>query len=107
NSLLVLDDADLDAAVSGAAWASWLHQGQICMSAGRHLVHRTVAAAYTERLADKARALPVGDPHTQPVALGPLITPKQLQRVHGIVQASVRMGARLLAGGTFEGPFYA
>ena len=38
SALIVHDDADLDLAISGGAWASWLHQGQICMSAGRHLV---------------------------------------------------------------------
>ena len=106
NALILLDDADLDLAVCGGAWASWLHQGQICMSAGRHLVHQDIAAAYTERMAEKAKALPVGDPHTQPVALGPLITAKQAANVHRIVQASIQMGARLLAGGTPNGLFY-
>ena len=106
NSLIVLDDADIDMAVCGAAWASWLHQGQICMSAGRHLVHSSLHDTYVQRLAEKARALPVGDPHTQPVAIGPLITAKQLERVDRIVQESVRMGAKLVAGGTFERQFY-
>ncbi len=107
NALIVLGDADLDAAINGGAWASWLHQGQICMSAGRHLVHQDLAAEYAERMAEKARALPVGDPHTQPVALGPIITAQQVQRVDRIVQASIAMGARLLAGGTYQGQFYA
>jgi len=107
NALIVLDDADLALAISGGAWASWLHQGQICMSAGRHLVHRTVAAEYAERMAEKAKALPVGNPHTHPVALGPIITARQVARIDRIVQASVQMGARLLAGGTHDGPFYA
>jgi benzaldehyde dehydrogenase (NAD) len=106
NALIILNDADLDLAVSGGAWASWLHQGQICMSAGRHLVHKSLVDSYTQRMAEKARALPVGDPHTQPVALGPIITRQQVQRVDRIVQESVRMGARLLAGGTPDGQFY-
>ena len=106
NALIVLDDADLDLAVSGGSWASWLHQGQICMSAGRHLVHEKLAAAYAQRMADKAKALPVGNPFTQPVALGPVITAAQVQRVHRIVQESVKMGAKLLAGGTPDGQFY-
>lgn len=106
NALIILDDADLDQAVCGAAWASWLHQGQICMSAGRHLVHRSLAGAYAQSLADKAKALPVGDPHTQPVALGPIITAAQVQRLDRIVQESVAMGAKLLAGGTPNGQFY-
>jgi benzaldehyde dehydrogenase (NAD) len=106
NSLIVLDDADLELAVCGGAWASWLHQGQICMSAGRHLVHKSLHDSYAQRMAEKARALPVGNPHTQPVAVGPLITAKQLERVDRIVQESVRMGAKLLAGGTHERQFY-
>ena len=106
NALIVLEDADLELAACGAAWASWLHQGQICMSAGRHLVHESIAEAYAQRMAERAKALPVGDPHTQPVALGPIITAQQVQRVDRIVQASVAMGARLLAGGTPNGPFY-
>lgn len=107
NALILLADADLDAAVMGGAWASWLHQGQICMSAGRHLVHESIAEDYAQRMAAKARALPAGDPHRQQVALGPVITEAQLQRVKRIVDESVAMGARLLAGGTHEGPFYA
>ena len=107
NALIILDDADLELAICGGSWASWLHQGQICMSAGRHLVHKDIAEAYTQRMAEKAKALPMGDPHTQAVALGPLITAKQVERVDRIVQASVNMGARLLAGGTHNGQFYA
>src|SRR5690606_22433983 len=77
NSLIILDDADLEMAICGGSWASWLHQGQICMSAGRHLVHRNLYETYANRMAEKAKALPVGDPHTQPVALGPIITAAQ------------------------------
>jgi benzaldehyde dehydrogenase (NAD) len=106
NALIILDDADLELAVCGGSWASWLHQGQICMSAGRHLVHQDMAEAYTQRMAEKARALPVGDPHTQAVAIGPLITAKQAANVDRIVQESIKMGARLMAGGTSNGRFY-
>lgn len=106
NALIILDDADLELAICGGSWASWLHQGQICMSAGRHLVHKKLAGAYAQRMAEKAKALPVGDPHTQPVALGPIITAAQVQRVDRIVQESVKMGAKLLAGGKPNGQFY-
>ncbi|MGV3572458.1 MAG: benzaldehyde dehydrogenase [Ramlibacter sp.] len=106
NALVILDDADMDMAVCGGAWASWLHQGQICMSAGRHLVHRSLHETYARRMAEKARALPVGDPNRQQVAVGPLITAKQVERVDRIVQESIRMGATLLAGGTFDRQFY-
>ena len=106
NALIILDDADFELAICGGSWASWLHQGQICMSAGRHLVHKSLAASYAERMAEKAKALPVGDPHTQHVALGPIITAAQVQRVDRIVQESVKMGAKLLAGGQPNGQFY-
>ncbi len=105
NSLILLEDADLEAALCGGAWASWLHQGQICMSAGRHLVHESLAPAYVQRMAEKARALPIGDPFREPVAVGPLITEAQAARVQRIVDDSVRMGAKVVAGGQARGRF--
>lgn len=106
NSIIVLDDADIDAAASNCRWGAWLHQGQICMTAGRLLVHEKVAKALVERLVAVANALPVGDPASGKVALGPIINDAQLQRVHGIVQDSIAAGAQLKAGGTYEGLFY-
>jgi benzaldehyde dehydrogenase (NAD) len=106
NALVVLDDADLDRALSAAAFGSFMHQGQICMTTGRHLVQDSIADEYVARLAEKAAALPVGDPFTGPVALGPLIDAGQRDRVHALVTASVDSGARLAAGGTYEGLFY-
>jgi len=61
----VLDDVDLDRAVSAGAWGSFLHQGQICMTTGRHLVHEAIYEDYVARLADKAGHLPVGNPVTE------------------------------------------
>jgi len=106
SALIVLDDADLDRAASAGAWGSFLHQGQICMTAGRHLVHESVAGAYVERLAAKAAHLPGGDPAAGQVALGPVIDEGQRDKIHGLVTASVDAGARLAAGGTFDGLFY-
>jgi benzaldehyde dehydrogenase (NAD) len=106
NAFIVLDDADVEAASSAGAWGSFLHQGQICMTAGRHLVHEKIADAYLEALAARARHLPVGDPHTQEVAIGPLIDPGHVQRVDELVQEAQRAGARILAGGQAASPFY-
>lgn len=106
NSLIVLDDADPDIAAANVAWGAYLHQGQICMASGRILLQRGIAAAVTERLLEKAKHLPVGDPMSGAVALGPLINARQVQRLHGIVNDSVAAGATLLAGGTFDGQFY-
>ncbi|MEV2237383.1 benzaldehyde dehydrogenase [Micromonospora sp. NPDC049891] len=106
SALVVLDDADLDLAVSAGAWGSFLHQGQICMTTGRHLVHESLAERYVTELAAKADHLPVGDPAKEQVALGPIIDEAQRDKIHSLVTSSVDAGARLAAGGSFEGLFY-
>ena len=106
SALIVMADADLDKAASAGAWGSFLHQGQICMTTGRHLVHESIYDEYVGKLADKAGHLPVGDPASGQVALGPIIDERQRDKVHGLVTASVDAGARLAAGGTYEGLFY-
>jgi benzaldehyde dehydrogenase (NAD) len=106
SALIVLDDADLDRAVAAGAWGSFLHQGQICMTTGRHLVHEAVYEDYVAGLAAAAAHYPVGDPASGQVALGPLIDERQRDKVHGLVTASVEAGARLAAGGSYEGLFY-
>jgi benzaldehyde dehydrogenase (NAD) len=106
SALVILDDADLQAAVSAGAWASFLHQGQICMTAGRHIVHEAIADRYIEALATHAEHLPVGDPAGGEVALGPLIDEGQRDKVHRLVTSTVDAGARLAAGGRYEGLFY-
>ncbi len=106
NSLIVLEDADLDLAAKNVAWGVYLHQGQICMATGRVLVHEKIAAALTARLVEKAKHLPVGDPAAGNVALGPLINERQRDRVHAIVTQAVQEGAKLEAGGKYEGLFY-
>jgi benzaldehyde dehydrogenase (NAD) len=106
SAMLVLDDADVDAAVNLAAWGSFLHQGQICMTTGRHLVHERLYDDFVERLADKAAKLPVGDPARDQVALGPVIDAGQRDKIHDLVTSSVGDGVRLAAGGSYESLFY-
>jgi benzaldehyde dehydrogenase (NAD) len=106
SALVVLDDADLDLAVGAGAFGSFLHQGQICMTTGRHLVHERLADAYVEALAAKADALPVGDPAVGQVALGPVIDAGQRDKIHRLVRASVDGGATLAAGGSYDQLFY-
>jgi benzaldehyde dehydrogenase (NAD) len=107
NALIILDDADLDIASSAGAWGAFLHQGQVCMTAGRHIVVESVADQYLDRLAKRAANLPVGDPNTEQVALGPLINERQVANVDRIVGDSVKAGAEIRAGGTFDRLFYA
>jgi benzaldehyde dehydrogenase (NAD) len=107
NSLVILEDADIDLAASNIAWGAFLHQGQICMASNRVLVHANIAGAVTAKLVERAKRLPVGNPAVQAdTAIGPLISKGQLERAHGIVQDSVRGGATLETGGTYEQLFY-
>src|SRR5262245_3969400 len=105
NGVIVLEDADLDGVASAIAFGSWFHQGQICMTTGRVLAQEKIAGPLTERLVEKAKHLPVGDPLGQ-VALGPIISRAQVERIDRIVKDTVAAGATLAAGGQFEGPFY-
>ncbi|MEG1039524.1 MAG: benzaldehyde dehydrogenase [Pseudomonas sp.] len=106
NSLIVLDDADLDLAVANATWGVYLHQGQICMSTGRLLVQRGIYEQFLARLASKAKRLTVGNPATAEVHLGPLINAQQRDHAYRVVQAAQQAGATLEAGGSFDGLFF-
>jgi benzaldehyde dehydrogenase (NAD) len=103
NSLIILDDADLDLAASNAAFGAYLHQGQICMTAGRILVQSSVIEPFTEKLAVKARALGAAE---GAYAFGPLIDERQLAHADDIVRRTVDAGATLLVGGGTNGLVY-
>lgn len=107
NAMIVLPGADLAKAASAAAFGSFMHQGQICMSTGRHLVHESIHDDYVAALAEKAKNVPVGNPATEQVALGPIIDENQLKKIDSLVQDSVLQGATVAAGGAVkEGLFY-
>lgn len=106
NALVVLDDADLDTASMVGAWSSYHYQGQTCITASRHIVLRSVAEEYQRRLAERAAAIVLGDPATDEVGLGPMISEAQRDRAHAILTSSVDAGARLIEGGTYDGLFY-
>jgi benzaldehyde dehydrogenase (NAD) len=106
NPFIVLDDADMETAASAGAWGAFFHQGQICLTAGRHLVHERVAEAYLEALVRKAKALVVGNPFEPGVQLGPIINERQAANVDRIIAETVAKGAKLLTGGTRDGLFF-
>ncbi len=106
NAFIVLDDADLAAAVAAGAFSSFQFQGQVCFAAGRHIVHETIAGEYIDALTEKAKRLRMGDPFREDVQLGPIVNEKQVRRVDDIVRRSVDGGATLRVGGTYEGLFY-
>jgi benzaldehyde dehydrogenase (NAD) len=106
SALIVLPDADVEAAAQAGAWASFRHSGQICMAAGRHLVHADVYDEYVAALARQAAALRVGDPVRSDAELGPIIDERQRDHIHSLVTSSVEAGAELVTGGEYDGLFY-
>jgi benzaldehyde dehydrogenase (NAD) len=106
NALLVLEDADIDQATMIGAWSAFHYQGQTCITAGRHIVHRAVAGAYLSGLAARAEAITVGNTVTEEVGLGPMISVRQLERARQMLSEAVEAGARVVAGGTTDGPYF-
>lgn len=104
--LIVLGDADVDYAVDAAAWGSFLHQGQICMSTERIIVERSIADQFTEKLKERALSLPMGDPTNPETMIGPLINQRAVDKVHSHVQEAVSGGAELVTGGQHDNLVY-
>ncbi|HTJ31903.1 MAG TPA: aldehyde dehydrogenase family protein [Dactylosporangium sp.] len=106
NALVVLDDADLDQAAMIGAWSSFHYQGQTCITAGRHVVHADIAEAYVAELARRAAAIQIGNPHTDPVGLGPMINERQHARAAAMLHEAVDAGATVVTGGPQAPPFF-
>jgi acyl-CoA reductase-like NAD-dependent aldehyde dehydrogenase len=103
NPLIVLADADLEYAVNATTFGAFLHQGQICMSARRIIVERPVADEFVTRLVEKTSGLKVGDPKEHDTIIGPVINGDALETIKARVDAAVRSGAKVIAGGSAEG----
>jgi acyl-CoA reductase-like NAD-dependent aldehyde dehydrogenase len=97
--LLVLDDADLDAAVAAVAFGAFINQGQVCMSTERVIVDEAVADLFVEKLAKKAKSLPAGDPRSGPVVIGSMIDEAPARNVVDLINDAIGKGAVMLAGG--------
>jgi vanillin dehydrogenase len=104
--MVVLRDADLDRAAAAASFGAFFHQGQICMSTERFVVDRAVADSLADKLAVRARALPVGDPREPGTAIGPLVNAAAVERVSALVRDAVSKGAKALSGGEADGPCF-
>jgi len=97
--MLVLEDADLDVASSGAVWGAFMNAGQACLSVERCYVHRKLYEPFLEACLRKATQLRVGngmDPHTD---VGPMIHQRQLHTVEQQIEDAIAQGARVLTGG--------
>lgn len=98
--LIVLDDADLDDAVNGAAFGAFANSGQICMSTERIIVDQKVADEFVKKFADKAKSLPLGDPRKpDPVVLGSVIGMGTVEHCNALIDDALAKGARLVCGG--------
>ncbi|HSI58835.1 MAG TPA: aldehyde dehydrogenase family protein, partial [Ideonella sp.] len=101
--MLVLDDADLDAAVNAAAFGAFANSGQICMSTERLIVDQRIASDFVARFAKKAAALPLGDPRgPTPVVLGSVIGMGTVEHCNALIDDALAKGARLVCGGKAE-----
>jgi len=107
---IVMDDADLESAASGAILAKYRVSGQVCVAANRLLVQRGVADEFVSVLKDKIDAIRVGDGFEDGVDMGPLIHADAVGRVEGLVREACDAGATVSAGGSRldrEGHFFA
>lgn len=106
NSLIILDDADIELAAENIAWGVFLHSGQICMTSGKVLIHQNIYEAVKNRVIEKVKNFVVGNPCDSDVTIGPLINAKQAQRVENLVNTAVCQGAILEIGGRADGVFF-
>lgn len=95
---IVLADADLDAAAATGA-LMYRNATQVCLAGTRFLVHRDVREVFIEKMAAAVASLAIGDPRAGETEVGPIIHPRQLERVKGYVDRAVAAGATVLWGG--------
>ncbi|WP_434729818.1 aldehyde dehydrogenase [Rhizobium binae] len=100
--MVVLADADVDAAVNGAIFGAFANMGQICMSTERIIVHKNIADEFVAKLCDRASKLPAGDPRGH-VVLGSLVTTEAAVKMEEFIADAVAKGAKLVAGGKRTG----
>jgi acyl-CoA reductase-like NAD-dependent aldehyde dehydrogenase len=101
--LIVLEDADLDAAVDATVFGAFANSGQICMSTERVIVDEKVADLFATKLARRVAALSCGDPRKGEFVLGSVIGRATVDRMQKLVNEAVARGAKMLCGGEWEG----
>src|SRR5205823_10455588 len=99
---IVFADADLDAALRGATAGIFYGKGEVCAAGSRLLVEKPIYDEFVGKLAERAKKMVPGDPLDPKSRLGSLISKAQMERVLGYVEAGVKEGAQLVAGGKGE-----
>lgn len=97
--MVILDDADVDAAVNAATFGAFMNSGQICMSTERIIVDTRIAEDFVTRFAAKAASLPCGDPRNGPSVLGAVVDRATLDRCNAMIDDALAKGAKLVCGG--------
>lgn len=105
DSLIVLEDADMERATQAANFGSFMHQGQICMSVEKVLVHESIHDEFLEKFAARAARLKVGDTADKSNVIGPLINDRQVERVRAQLEDAIAKGAKVVVGGGITGRF--
>jgi acyl-CoA reductase-like NAD-dependent aldehyde dehydrogenase len=102
--VLVFEDVDIQTAVNGIAFAAFVASGQTCVSAKRILVHETIFDQFLAAIVEKANGLVLGNPLDANTDIGPVISAGQLEMIEGLVNNSIKEGAKAAAGGGRPGP---
>ena len=105
DSLIVLDDADMERATSSASFGGFMHQGQICMSVEKVLVHESIYHDFLAQLKARVAKLKMGDTGDKSNVIGPLINDRQVERVASQIEDAVAKGAKVEIGGGVSGRF--
>lgn len=105
DALIVLEDADIDAAVAFATRNCFRNAGQVCVGTERIFVHASVAQAFTQALAIRAAALIQGDPADEATQIGPMADASQASHVRASIDDALRHGATLVTGGLGDGDY--
>ena len=105
DALIICDDADMERATSSASFGSFMHQGQICMSVEKLLVHEDIYQPFMERFTARAANLKVGPTSDKDNVIGPLINDKQAAKVKDQIDDAIAKGATAVVGGNVNGRF--
>jgi acyl-CoA reductase-like NAD-dependent aldehyde dehydrogenase len=106
NPMIILDDVDVDEAARAATFGSFFHQGQICMNTRKIIIQRKIYKPFLEKFIARTNALPFGDPEDHKTIIGPLINEAAVQMVEQRIKDAVSKGAKIVAGGTHDGPIF-
>lgn len=104
--LIVLEDADIDEAVTATVKGAFLYAGQVCIAVKRVIVHDKIADEYIDKLKSATNELNIGDPMNNKTNVGPLIDEEAAMKVEDLVEDSIKNGAELVIGGKRDCAFY-